>query len=103
MGSLERPGRRAGGRGISSNRCIQIDEEPKFNGAVRETSTTGPGEVTRRTPLPPGRQTAAIDGWQKFDVKIIDRQSNSGSYRYVVPGYSNSTSNANVNCTGSNN
>ena len=36
-------------------------------------------------------------------MKIIDRQSNSGSYRYVVPGYSNSTSNANVNCTGSNN
>ena len=34
-------------------------------------------------------------------MKIIERQSNSGTYRYVVPGYSNSTSNTNVNCNAS--
>lgn len=37
---------------------------------------------------------------QKLAVKIIDRENNSGSYTYVVRGYSNSTSNTNVNCTG---
>lgn len=75
----------------------------KFNGAARETSKTAPTQATRHTPLPPGGQPAAIDGWQKFDVKIIERQSNSESYRYVVPGYSNSTSNTNVPCNASSN
>jgi hypothetical protein len=37
---------------------------------------------------------------QKLAVKIIDRQNNSGSYTYVVPGYSNSTSNTSINCNG---
>jgi hypothetical protein len=37
---------------------------------------------------------------QKLEVNVIDRQNNSGSYAYVVPGYSNSTSNTNVNCIG---
>ncbi len=35
---------------------------------------------------------------QKFDVTIINRQDNETDYSYVVPGYSNAQSNANVNC-----
>lgn len=35
---------------------------------------------------------------QKLRVKIIDRQNNETDYSYVVPGYSSSQSNANVNC-----
>ena len=37
---------------------------------------------------------------QKLDVKIIDRRNNETAYTYLVPGYSNSTSNTNVNCFG---
>lgn len=35
---------------------------------------------------------------QKLSVKIINRQDSETDYSYVVPGYSNSQSNANVNC-----
>jgi len=35
---------------------------------------------------------------QKLSVKIIDRQDNETDYSYLVPGYSNSQSTANVNC-----
>ena len=37
---------------------------------------------------------------QKLDVQIIDRQSSDTGYTYVVPGYSNSQSDSNVNCFG---
>jgi hypothetical protein len=43
--------------------------------------------------------SSSMNAAQKLDVNIIDRQNNSGSYIYVVPGYSNSSSNTNVNCT----
>src|SRR5260370_32971709 len=39
-------------------------------------------------------------GAQKFDVKIIDRQNSATAYTYFIPGYSDSTSNTNVNCNG---
>jgi hypothetical protein len=35
---------------------------------------------------------------QKLSVKILDRRNNETDYPYVVPGYSSSQSNANVNC-----
>jgi hypothetical protein len=35
---------------------------------------------------------------QKLSVKIINRQDSETDYSYVVPGYANSQSNANVNC-----
>jgi hypothetical protein len=35
---------------------------------------------------------------QKFDVKIIDRQNSATGYTYYIPGFSNSTSNTDVNC-----
>ena len=31
---------------------------------------------------------------QKFDVRVIDRQNSNTRYTYVLPGYSNSNSNA---------
>ena len=34
-----------------------------------------------------------------LDVSVIDRQDNARNYTYVVPGYSNSQSNANANCS----
>ncbi|MFZ0706028.1 MAG: hypothetical protein WAM71_10530, partial [Candidatus Korobacteraceae bacterium] len=37
---------------------------------------------------------------QKFDVTIINRQSNQTEYTYVVPGYFSSVSNSNANCSG---
>jgi hypothetical protein len=37
---------------------------------------------------------------QKLSVKIINRQDNETEYTYVVPGYSSSNSNTNVNCYG---
>jgi hypothetical protein len=37
---------------------------------------------------------------QKLAVKIIDRQNNDTDYTYVVPGYSNSESDTNINCNG---
>jgi hypothetical protein len=37
---------------------------------------------------------------QKFNVKVIDRQNNSSTATYVVPGHSSSNSNANANCSG---
>ena len=37
---------------------------------------------------------------QKLSVKIINRQDNQTDYSYVVPGYSTSNSNTNVNCFG---
>jgi hypothetical protein len=37
---------------------------------------------------------------QKLSVKIIGRQDNETEYTYVVPGYSSSNSNSNVNCSG---
>jgi hypothetical protein len=37
---------------------------------------------------------------QKLSVKIINRQDNETEYTYVVPGYSSSNSNTNVNCSG---
>jgi hypothetical protein len=43
----------------------------------------------------------ALPSAQKLAVKIIDRQDNYGTYTYVVPGYSNSTTNTDVNCNGS--
>ena len=45
-------------------------------------------------------RSASILTAQKLDVKIIDRQNNGGTYTYVVPGYSTSSSNANLNCNG---
>jgi hypothetical protein len=39
---------------------------------------------------------------EKFEVKVVGRENSSGSYTYVVPGYSTSSSNANVNCNSSN-
>src|SRR5438094_8996491 len=39
-------------------------------------------------------------GAQKFEVKIIDRLNSATGYTYFIPGYSNSTSNTNVNCNG---
>jgi hypothetical protein len=35
-----------------------------------------------------------------LDVKIVDRQNNDTDYSYVVPGYSSSNSNTDVNCFG---
>jgi hypothetical protein len=43
--------------------------------------------------------TSATFG-QKLSVKIIHRQESDNEYTYVVPGYSSSTSNASVNCSG---
>ena len=37
---------------------------------------------------------------QKLNVKIINREDNETEYTYVVPGYSSSNTNANVNCSG---
>jgi hypothetical protein len=37
---------------------------------------------------------------QKVQVKIIDRQDHDTDYSYVVPGHLYATSNANVNCNG---
>jgi hypothetical protein len=37
---------------------------------------------------------------QKMTVKIVNRQDFETNYSYVVAGYSSSTSNANVNCSG---
>ncbi len=37
---------------------------------------------------------------QKLSVKIINREDNETEYTYVVPGYSTSNSNTNVNCIG---
>jgi hypothetical protein len=37
---------------------------------------------------------------QKLSVKIINREDNETEYTYVVPGYSSSNSNTNVNCYG---
>jgi hypothetical protein len=36
---------------------------------------------------------------QRLSVTIIDRRDNATSYMYVVPGFWNSTSNTNVNCS----
>ncbi|MGA7225332.1 MAG: hypothetical protein WBX16_20910 [Candidatus Acidiferrales bacterium] len=36
---------------------------------------------------------------QKLAVKIINRQDSETEYTYVVPGYSSSNSNTNVNCS----
>jgi hypothetical protein len=36
---------------------------------------------------------------QKLAVKIIGRQNNETDYTYVVPGYSNSNSTTNINCS----
>jgi hypothetical protein len=36
---------------------------------------------------------------QKYAVKVIDRQENSSSYTYAVPGYSTTQTTGNVNCT----
>jgi hypothetical protein len=49
-------------------------------------------------PAPPTPRRTVYRG-QKFDVEIIDRQDNSSSYTYVVPGYAISNSTTNVNCT----
>jgi hypothetical protein len=38
------------------------------------------------------------DGKLELDVTIIDRQDSSTRYSYIVPSFSNSTSNTNVNC-----
>ena len=38
-----------------------------------------------------------------YDVKIVDRQNSGTQYTYVVPGYSSSNSNTNVNCYGNTN
>jgi len=35
---------------------------------------------------------------EKFDVKIIRRQDSASVYGFVVPGYSQTNTNANVNC-----
>jgi len=35
---------------------------------------------------------------QKFDVKIIGRQDSASTYGFVVPGYSQTNTNANANC-----
>ena len=35
---------------------------------------------------------------EKFDVKIISRQDSASMYGFVVPGYSQTNTNANVNC-----
>ena len=37
---------------------------------------------------------------QALNVRIIDRQDSETDYSYVVPGYSNSQSNASVDCNG---
>jgi hypothetical protein len=37
---------------------------------------------------------------QKLTVKIINREDNETDYTYVVPGFSSSNSNTNVNCSG---
>ena len=37
---------------------------------------------------------------QNLDVKIIDRQDSATRYSYVVPGYSTTVSNTDVNCYG---
>ncbi len=37
---------------------------------------------------------------QKLDVKIIDRRDSTTGYSYVVPGYSTSNSNTDMNCYG---
>jgi hypothetical protein len=42
--------------------------------------------------------SAASASAQKLDVKIIDRQNSDNEYTYVVPGYSTSHANSNVNC-----
>jgi hypothetical protein len=44
--------------------------------------------------------TAAPAFAQKLAVKIVNRQDNETEYTYVVPGYTSSTSNTNVNCNG---
>ena len=44
--------------------------------------------------------SGAASAAQRFEVKIVDRQSNGGSYTYVVPGSSNSTSTSTANCVG---
>jgi hypothetical protein len=37
---------------------------------------------------------------QKLSVKILNRQESDHEYTYVVPGYSTSSSNTNVSCSG---
>ena len=37
---------------------------------------------------------------QRFEVKIVDRQSNATEYTYIVPGHFNSQSNSSANCNG---
>jgi hypothetical protein len=34
-----------------------------------------------------------------LDVVVVDRQDNASTYTYVVPGYSNSSSNTSANCS----
>src|SRR5690348_11197859 len=36
---------------------------------------------------------------EKFDVKIVRRQDSASTYGFTVPGYSQTNTNANVNCS----
>ncbi|HKV39133.1 MAG TPA: hypothetical protein VJX67_07965, partial [Blastocatellia bacterium] len=40
----------------------------------------------------------ALVAGEKFNVKIISRQDSASTYGFVVPGYSHTNTNANVNC-----
>jgi hypothetical protein len=41
---------------------------------------------------------ASAVGGEKFTLKIISRQDSASTYGFVVPGYSQTNTNANVNC-----
>ena len=56
--------------------------------------------VVRPTGLFLTLSLSAYAASQNLNVKIIDRQDSSTRYSYVVPGYSNTVSNTDVNCYG---
>jgi hypothetical protein len=45
-----------------------------------------------------GLCSQTLEGQQKLEVKVIDRQDSRTGYSYVVPGQTTSSSNTNVNC-----
>lgn len=53
--------------------------------------------------LPPLLAVSIYAASQKFDVTIVNRQNSESQYSFFLPGYSQKTTNANANCTGTEN
>jgi hypothetical protein len=83
-----------------TDRCKMVPKETAAQTVPPAAPLSFPVPVARRTADTRSVLMYAARG-KSLDVQIIDRQSSDTNYAYVVPGYSNSTSNTNVNCFGS--